>query len=228
MDYHTSAALGVRNRASSISHPRFAPVAQSVEQRPFKPLVGGSSPPGRTKYKTLAHSCVKIRYNPLIMSSVNFARELAKGRVAETIFEFMFRETGKFTVLRFGYEYMQPVLAQYRQDLHSAGLKTLENIENAPDFGLLTEDKRSFYLVEVKYRHSFTDEAVLKIANEITERWNNTYLFIASSDSFFFDSCTNVKNNSGRIPVLERSWVEESLQNKYLELLKQFELQKIP
>lgn len=160
-------------------------------------------------------------------SSVKFARELAKGRIAETIFEFMFRDTNKFTVLRFGYEYTQPILAQYRNGLKSTGLKVLHDLENAPDFALLTENKQQLYLIEVKYRHVLDNEKILKIAKETVARWGHAYLFIASPDEFFFDPCNNIINEAGHISILDERWVSMELKNKYLSLLKEFELEKI-
>ena len=38
------------------------------------------------------------------MNNVLFARNLVKGKIAETIFAQMLRETNQFTVLEFGYE----------------------------------------------------------------------------------------------------------------------------
>jgi len=44
------------------------------------------------------------------MKHYDFARNLVKGKIAETIFAQMLRETGSFTVLEFGYEKIIPDL----------------------------------------------------------------------------------------------------------------------
>lgn len=41
---------------------------------------------------------------------ITFARNLVKGKVAETVFAQMLRSTGAFTVLEFGYEKIIPEL----------------------------------------------------------------------------------------------------------------------
>jgi hypothetical protein len=46
------------------------------------------------------------------MDNVLFARNLVKGKIAETIFAQMLREAGDFTVLEFGYEKVIPELVQ--------------------------------------------------------------------------------------------------------------------
>ncbi len=47
-------------------------------------------------------------------NEIEFSKDLIKGKVAEVIFEQMFREEEKFTVIPFGYEHTMPTLAQYR------------------------------------------------------------------------------------------------------------------
>jgi len=43
--------------------------------------------------------------------NIDFSRDLIKGRIAEVIFEQMFREQGQYTVIPFGYEQTVPTLA---------------------------------------------------------------------------------------------------------------------
>ncbi|MDE2096048.1 MAG: hypothetical protein KGL39_02265 [Patescibacteria group bacterium] len=42
---------------------------------------------------------------------ISFFRDLLKGKIAEVIFEQMFRDCGKFTILPFGYEKTVPEVA---------------------------------------------------------------------------------------------------------------------
>ena len=48
-----------------------------------------------------------------MQTSKQFSHELIKGKIAELIFEMMFREAGRFTS-SFGYEYTLPEIAQYQ------------------------------------------------------------------------------------------------------------------
>lgn len=45
---------------------------------------------------------------------LEFARELIKGRIAETVFEQMIKHEERFTVIPFGYEHTMPLLAQHQ------------------------------------------------------------------------------------------------------------------
>ena len=80
--------------------------------------------------------------------SIDFSRNLIKGRIAEVIFEQMIRERGdeeKYTIIPFGYEHTVPTLEQYR---HLAEIpKIIDNIAGAPDFILISKDHTRIYLV---------------------------------------------------------------------------------
>src|ERR1044072_7473302 len=94
-----------------------------------------------------------------------FVRHLIKGKVAEIIFQQMFQESGKFTILRSGYEYTLPELAQYQ---HLAEVKAvMDNIRNAPDFILVSQDKKEVHLVEVKYRYLLNLEDTRQTAERL-------------------------------------------------------------
>ena len=80
----------------------------------------------------------------------NFSKDVIKGKIAEIIFELMFREAGKYTVIPFGYEKTFPELIQYSKRLPGAQ-KVIDNIKNAPDFAIISNDRKRIYLVEVKY-----------------------------------------------------------------------------
>jgi hypothetical protein len=152
-----------------------------------------------------------------------FVKDLIKGKIAEIIFEQMFRESGNFTILHAGYEYTLPELAQYQ---HLTEVKAvIENIKNAPDFVLISQDKKEVYLVEVKYRKNRYPDKIKEIAEKTLEIWNPSWLFIASPDGFFFEPCNTVARNNGEIgPLYDGGkWVEPGVQAEYLRLLNQFE-----
>ncbi len=153
----------------------------------------------------------------------DFVKHLIKGKIAEIIFEQMFRESGEFTILHSGYEYTLPELAQYQ---HLTEIKAvIENIRNAPDFILISQDKTQVHLVEVKYRSKENREDLKKIVEETLKVWNPSWLFVASPEGFFFAPCNTVLNKNGKIYSLSENWVKKSVQKEYLNLLNEFELE---
>lgn len=153
-------------------------------------------------------------------NTIDFSRNLIKGRIAEIIFEQMFRESGKFTILRSGYEYTFPELAQYRQ-LPEVELY-LKKIRHNVDFILISRDGKEAYLVEVKYRANPQAQDIEKIASETREVQDPSWLFVASPEGFFFEPCNTVLRNKGKIGRLYDKWVSKEIQDKYLKLMNEF------
>ncbi len=154
------------------------------------------------------------------MSSVNFARNLVKGKIAETIFAQMHRETGNFTVLEFGYEKIIPELVQ--QGYNESNI-TIRTLKTAPDFAVINKKTKSVELVEVKYMRSINLNYVLKDAQGMSESWNPSFLFVAAFDGFYFDNIETIIKNNGNISRLKNSRISLELQNKYLKILTDFE-----
>ncbi len=151
---------------------------------------------------------------------IEFSRKLIKGKIAETIFEQMIREEGRYTVIPFGYEHTVPTLTQYRHLLEVP--KIIENISEAPDFALVSEDRAKLYLVEVKYRSQMDFEELKKCAEKLLERWEYSWLFVATPDGFYCDMCSRIAE-SNSLPKLPESWVSSERQKAYLDLLHEFE-----
>jgi len=149
--------------------------------------------------------------------NIDFSRNLIKGRIAETIFEEMFKVEEKFTILRLGYEHTLPELAQYQHHVHVQ--KVLENIRNTPDFALISQDKSQVYLVEVKYRKHIDNSRVLEIANELFRRWEMCNLFIVTEKHFYYDTCENVITNKGCMSLLSEEVIKYSCQEQFLTAL---------
>lgn len=156
--------------------------------------------------------------------NIEFSKNLIKGKIAEMIFERMFAESGEFTILRSGYEYTYPELAQYHQ------LKFVEEyltkIRHNPDFILISSDRERAFIVEVKYRAHPDPREIIKMAQLIKNLQNPSFLFIASPDGFFFDSCNKILNNKGEVNRLDTTWVSKEIQDKYLKLINEFEPKK--
>ena len=147
-------------------------------------------------------------------------KSLIKGKIAELVFDQMFRAAGKFTVIPFGYESTLPEVAQHVQELKFKHV--LENVRSAPDYVLISQDKTEVFMVEVKYRSNCSEVDLIDIAEKINKNWTAIWLFLATQNGFFFDSCTNIIKNNGKIASLNFSWVPEPVQKEYLKLLKEF------
>lgn len=154
------------------------------------------------------------------MKKINFSRQLIKGKITELIFEQMFRDSGKFTILRGGYEYTLPEIAQYQHSLQAN--QVLENIRNSPDFILISEDKQNVFLVEVKFRTKVLKSNVLEIAIRLVDRWHSPWLFVATPEGFYFEPCNSIIKNSGQLNSLSKNWVSLKTQISYLSLLNEF------
>lgn len=154
------------------------------------------------------------------MSNVNFTRQLVKGKIAETIFSQMFRESGNFTVLEFGYEKVIPEMIQ--QGFNESN-PMIETLRTAPDFAVIDRDTRQVKLIEVKYQRSLNPEYTLRAANRMSQSWNPSYLFIATLDGFYMDEIANIIKSDGNIAPLTHPKITNSLQNEYLQILKRFE-----
>lgn len=151
------------------------------------------------------------------MSNITFARNLVKGKIVETIFAQMLRDTGDFTVLEFGYEKIIPELVQQGYS------DIVETLRTAPDFVVINKTTKEVKLIEVKYQHILNIDYVLKDAQRMSQSWNPSYLFIATPEGFYFDEINTIIKNNGEISPLNHPQIEKDLQNKYLKILVDFE-----
>jgi hypothetical protein len=76
-------------------------------------------------------------------------RKVFHQKIAEHIFQYMFREAGKYTVIPIGYESTADELEPYKQHVYVR--KVLNNLKAAPDFVLISKDKTDVIVVEVEY-----------------------------------------------------------------------------
>lgn len=154
------------------------------------------------------------------MKNDKFARNLVKGKIAETIFAQMYREVRSFTVLEFGYEKIIPELVQQGYDENNLILETLRT---APDFAVIDQQTKEVRLIEVKYKHFLDTKRVLENAKRMSESWNPSYLFIATIDGFYFDEINTIIRNNGEISPLQHPRIADEVQARYLQILKDFE-----
>lgn len=151
---------------------------------------------------------------------IEFSEQLIKGKIGELIFSQMFRNSNQFTVIPFGYENTFPEIAQYAYMADDK--QVFETIRNAPDFALVSHDKKDVYLVEVKYRHSMNEKHIQEIAEKIQSRWKSVLLFVATPTGFYFGNCADIISAKGVISPLDTSWVSEKEQSEYVRLLNEF------
>lgn len=153
-------------------------------------------------------------------NSLTFARNLVKGKIAETVFAQMLRSTGSFTVLEFGYEKIIPELVQQGDKENNDMVETLRT---APDFAVINKKTKVVHLIEVKYRHRFNKSNVLSIARRMSKNWNPSYLFLASEDGFYFGEVKDIIKRKGGIDLLKHPHIPDKLQAEYLKILNDFE-----
>ena len=158
-----------------------------------------------------------MRYST--QTPIDFSKQLIKGKVAEMIFEQMFRRVSGYTVIPFGYESIIPELVQYAEKEDRFGL--IENIRNAPDFALISHDPKQVLLVEVKYRSGLHMEQIKETAKRICEQWKLAWIFYATPHGFFFDSCSDIEHLTALTPLDEET-IPLEIQKEYIQLLKDF------
>jgi len=154
------------------------------------------------------------------MSNIKFSKKLLKGKIAEFIFERMFLDSDKFTIVPLGYEKTSSFLAQSNDTSYERQI--IKSISSIPDYAIIPKDKEGIYLVEVKYRSKPELENFKEIAEDVKKNNPNSWLFVVSPSGFYFSICSDVIKNDGKIDNLSETWVNKKLQDQYLELLNEF------
>lgn len=155
------------------------------------------------------------------MDNLDFTPRLIKGKIAEVIFEQMFRESEQYTILHTGYEYTLPELAQYKFKLKKPEI--LGDVQNSPDFVLISKDKTEVYFVEVKYEAHLDKQKIQEISEKLIKGWHSPYLFVATPNNFYFEPCHSIVKKQGDIGTLHEKWALKDRQDEYLKLLRDFE-----
>lgn len=149
----------------------------------------------------------------------DFTKNFIKGKIAEIIFDEMFRENGRFTVIPFGYDRTLPEFAQYAKEAEYQ--QVVDNIRSAPDFALVSKDKKQVFLVEVKYRTRIDIEELKKVAQKIEDKWQLVWMFVCTPEEFYFNR-TNIIIEENKLIPLSSNWISKEIQKKYLELINDF------
>ncbi len=146
-------------------------------------------------------------------------KNFIKGKIAEVIFEEMFREAKGYTVIPFGYEKIVPELARFQ---NPSAKKVVDNIRTAPDYALIMRDGKSIFLVEVKFQSKFNIDEIIRTAKKQMKRWDPSWLFVATLEGFYFGECSRIVYYEG-IKKLGIDKISENIQKKYLKFVKEFE-----
>jgi hypothetical protein len=77
-------------------------------------------------------------------NEITFARNLVKGKIAETVFAQMLRSTGQFTVLEFGYEKIILELIGRGKEHDN---EMVETLRTAPDFAVINNKSKEVHLI---------------------------------------------------------------------------------
>lgn len=154
-------------------------------------------------------------------TALAFSKNLIKGRIAEVVFEQMFRSVKKFTVIPFGYERIIPEIARVQD--RTTDSQTMGILRSAPDFALIDQDTRDVKLIEVKYRRKLDPQDILAVAKKIKASWNPSYLFLATLNGFYFDEVGVIIANNGAVQILPEEIIPKDTQKEYLQLLEDFE-----
>ena len=153
-------------------------------------------------------------------NEVTFARNLVKGKIAETVFAQMLRSTGQFTVLEFGYEKIIPELIGRGKEHNN---EMVETLRTAPDFAVINNKSKEVHLIEVKYRKTVTNSDILRLAKRMSENWNPSFLFVGSVNGFYFGNVKDIIKAKGKIELLDHPQIPPETQQHFLEILNDFE-----
>lgn len=154
------------------------------------------------------------------MTTINFSRELIKGKIAEMIFEQMLQDVGGFTVLGFGYEKVLPDLARAQNQMQAK--ETMKIIRRAPDFAIINHETNDVHLIEVKYRKTKNRSELLAQAEQMHETWKPSHLFLATPKGFYFGSAADIVARRGDIAPLVHTQIPTKVQEQYLKLMNEF------
>src|SRR3990167_1311736 len=153
---------------------------------------------------------------------------MLKGRMAETLFEELMRQSGNI-VYRFGYEAIVQNLTQLEEKFDRYS-EVGERIRAIPDF-IVVDRKGNPEFVEVKFRWKPDNELhsdSVKILEHVAKYWNAKVVFINCWEQPYFRICEPPYFDSNKKlvarPLLEeKEWkIEKKLYDEYEELVHKY------
>lgn len=166
-----------------------------------------------------------LETEPLTDKHLNFVSGLARSRVAQTIFEQMFRQTFGYHVYPSGYEvlFADSALQSVEKSTSSAAF---EQVRVMPDFRINPKNKpHELMWVEVKFRSRLNYQEVRNTAQTLDRYYHGSHLFIATLDNFFMSPCERIITMRQILPLLESeiaqnlNTVQKDNINRYHETL---------
>ncbi len=154
------------------------------------------------------------------MSNLVFTEKLIKGRIAEIIFEMMFRSEG-YKVTHFGYEYIASEFTREEIREVKENQAVLENIRHSPDF-IITDSANRINFVEVKLQSKLDFALLQNMAQATYERWSDAWYFVASREGFYFSPCEQIAKTADKLALLDTDLISQKTQDDYLELLLRY------
>ncbi|MBI2650070.1 hypothetical protein HYX04_02025 [Candidatus Woesearchaeota archaeon] len=150
----------------------------------------------------------------------DFASNVVKGRIAETLVEEMFKKSG-YMVYRFGYEAILENLSQNRRELQESD--TLEKIKSIPDF-LVVSPNGSVQLIEVKYSGSGSIQK--SKLNKYAEFWKEARILLVIPDKphFKINYIENFLKTEKMFPLENDRYtkIDSKIIERFSEVVKQY------
>ena len=97
----------------------------------------------------------------------------------------------------------------------------IEDVRHTPDFVVTPRDHDGVYLVEVKYQRELNIKRVVEAAERL-RGWTCSWLFIATQEKFYFDSCSSIIDTSELRELNPLNWVDDDRQKYYMALLHKY------
>lgn len=153
---------------------------------------------------------------------------MLKGRMAETLFEELMRQSGNI-VYRFGYEAIVQNLTQLEEKFDRYS-EVGERIRAIPDFIVIDRKGRPEF-VEVKFRWKPDNELhaeSVKILEHVAKYWNAKVVFVNCWEQPYFRICEppyfdNNKRLLTRPLLEEKEWkIDKKIYEEYEELVHKY------
>ena len=160
------------------------------------------------------------------MNQKNFAENMLKGRMAETLFEELMRQSGNI-VYRFGYEAIVQNLTQLETKFDRYS-EVGERIRAIPDF-IVVDKKGKPVFVEVKFRWKpELHESDYKMLGKIDKFWSAKIVFLNCWEQPYFRVCDPPYVNKEKKLLLkplpsETDWrIDKKLYAEYENLVHRY------
>ena len=151
---------------------------------------------------------------------MSFEENLIKGKIVETIFQQMFIETDKYEL--YSFEATVDLSSIQHLSHHKDIQNILDGSSPVPQCIIVPKGKDEVYIINTLYSESYHSNDLIDQARDSHDKWEYSWLFLATRYHFHFDSCWNIMNSNGHMDLLPYTWIPRDIQDKYKSLLHQF------